>query len=102
VDGVIESGDYQRFYMHRTGHWLGRDVHDVGSYTVNGKSRTLQAGMVVTVEPGLYVAKGRGVPAHFANIGIRIEDDALVSAAGHEVITARVPSKIEEIEAWMA
>jgi Xaa-Pro aminopeptidase len=102
VDGVIESGDYQRFYMHRTGHWLGRDVHDVGSYTVNEKSRTLQPGMVVTVEPGLYVAKGRGVPAHFANIGIRIEDDALVSATGHEVITARVPSKMDEIEAWMA
>lgn len=101
LDGVIESGDYQRFYMHRTGHWLGRDVHDVGSYTVQGKSRPLKAGMVVTVEPGLYVGKGRGIPAHFANTGIRVEDDALVTATGCEVITDRVPSQIDQIEAWM-
>lgn len=101
VDGVIESGAYQRFYMHRTGHWLGRDVHDVGSYSLKGKSRPLQAGMVVTVEPGLYVGKGKGIPAHFANTGIRIEDDALVTSTGHQVLTAGVPNQIDQIEALM-
>jgi Xaa-Pro aminopeptidase len=101
VSGVIESGAYRQFYMHRTGHWLGRDVHDVGSYSQRGKSRLLEPGMVVTVEPGLYVGKGRGIPPHFANIGIRIEDDAVVTARGHEVLTSGVPSRAEEIEQWM-
>ncbi len=102
VAGVIESGDYRRFYMHRTGHWLGRDVHDVGEYTRDGRSRRLQAGMVLTVEPGLYVRPGTGVPKAFHHIGIRIEDDVVVTASGHAVLTAEAPKTIEAIEAWMS
>ena len=98
VDAVIESGAYRQFYMHGTGHWLGRDVHDVGEYASLGEapvdqldglggrvvkkpSRVLQAGMVVTLEPGLYVRPAVGVPERFWDIGIRIEDDAVVTAS---------------------
>ena len=79
VDSVIESGDYRRFYMHRTGHWLGLDVHDAGDYKRDGKWLKLKPGMVLTVEPGCYVRPGEGVPEKFWNIGVRIEDDALVT-----------------------
>jgi Xaa-Pro aminopeptidase len=98
-DGVIESGDYKKFYMHRTGHWLGMDVHDCGDYKRDGQWRELVPGMVLTVEPGCYVRPGDGVPERFWNIGVRIEDDAVVTAAGREIITAAAPKAIAEVEA---
>jgi Xaa-Pro aminopeptidase len=95
-----ESGDYRQYYMHRTGHWLGLDVHDVGLYEENGLSRRLEPGMVLTVEPGLYIAADAGAaPERFRGIGVRIEDDVLVTATGHEILTAAVPKTIAEIEA---
>ena len=101
VDGAIESGDYRRFFMHRTGHWLGLDVHDAGDYKRNGKWVELKPGMVLTIEPGCYVRPGEGVPERFWNIGVRIEDDALVTGSGCEIITAAAPKKIEDIESLM-
>lgn len=101
VDGLLESGDYKRFYMHKTGHWLGMDVHDVGDYKKNGEWRKLEAGMVLTVEPGCYIRPGEGVPEHLWNIGIRIEDDVLVTAQGCEVLTLAAPKTVTEIEAVM-
>ena len=102
VDGVLESGDYKRFYMHKTGHWLGMDVHDVGDYKRGGEWRKLEAGMVLTVEPGCYIRPGEGVPEHLWNIGIRIEDDALVTEQGCEVLTLAAPKTVAEVEAAMA
>ena len=101
VDKVIESGDYRQFYMHRTGHWLGLDVHDAGDYKRDGAWRKLEPGMALTVEPGCYIRPGAGVPAHFANIGIRIEDDVAVTAKGNEVLTLAAPKTVADIEAWM-
>ncbi len=101
VDSAIESGDYRRFFMHRAGHWLGLDVHDAGDYKRNGKWVELRPGMVLTVEPGCYVRPGEGVPEKFWNIGVRIEDDALVTGRGCEIITAAAPKKIEDIESLM-
>jgi len=101
VEGVIESGDYRRFYMHRTGHWLGMDVHDCGDYKRDGNWRSLEQGMVLTVEPGCYIRPGEGVPERFWNIGVRIEDDAVVTAQGCEIITADAPKSIADIEALM-
>ena len=101
VDKVIESGDYRQFYMHRTGHWLGLDVHDAGDYKRDGAWRKLEPGMVLTVEPGCYIRPGAGVPAHFANIGIRIEDDVAVTAKGNEVLTLAAPKTVADIEALM-
>jgi Xaa-Pro aminopeptidase len=118
LDTVIETLAYRQFYMHGTGHWLGRDVHDVGEYLALGEapspqvdgaghksvthpSRVLQPGMVVTLEPGLYVRPAAGVPEHFWNIGIRIEDDAVVTASGCELISRGVPVAADEIEALM-
>lgn len=101
VDGLIEQGAYKRFYMHRTGHWLGRDVHDAGEYKVQGEWRELLAGMVLTVEPGFYIRPADDVPAEFHNIGIRIEDDVAVTASGHEVLSS-APKTVTEIEACMA
>ncbi len=101
VDGIIESGDYRRFYMHRTGHWLGRDVHDVGEYIMNGQSRFLESGMVMTVEPGLYIRPDSSVPEHFHGIGIRIEDDILVTSNGCEVLTKEAYKTVADIESWM-
>ncbi|XZG70017.1 Xaa-Pro aminopeptidase [Chitinibacteraceae bacterium HSL-7] len=101
VDGALESGSYRQFYMHRTGHWLGLDVHDVGAYRLAGNSRPLEAGMVFTVEPGLYIRPADNVPEHFAHIGIRIEDDVLVTANGHEVLTEDCPRDADAIEALM-
>ena len=100
-DSVIESGDYQRFYMHRTGHWLGLDVHDAGEYKRDGKWRTLRPGMVLTVEPGCYIRPAKNVPKKFWNTGVRIEDDVLVTAQGREVLTHAAPKKIEDIEHLM-
>ncbi|MBL8383795.1 MAG: aminopeptidase P N-terminal domain-containing protein [Burkholderiales bacterium] len=106
LDGVIEQGNkreggYFRFYMHRTGHWLGLDVHDAGDYKRGADWLPLAAGNVVTVEPGIYVRPAQDVPAHFWNIGIRIEDDALVTPTGCELITADCPKTVADIEAWM-
>ena len=103
VDEAVEKETYKRFYMHRTSHWLGRDVHDVGQYRIGDTPRALEPGMVFTVEPGLYVpADADDVPAPFRGIGIRIEDDVLVTARGVEVLSATVPKQVEEIEALRA
>lgn len=101
-ESVLESGDYRRFYMHRTGHWLGLDVHDAGEYKREGEWRMLEPGMTLTVEPGCYVRPASSVPEHFWNIGIRIEDDALVTTKGCEIMTAAAPKTVAEIEAVMA
>ena len=101
LDAVIETGDYRRFYMHRTGHWLGLDVHDAGEYKQEGQWRELQPGMTLTVEPGCYVRPADDVPEAFWNIGIRIEDDVLVTVDGNEVLTIAVPNSVQEIEALM-
>jgi Xaa-Pro aminopeptidase len=99
LDQVLETGDYKRYYMHRTGHWLGLDVHDAGEYKLDGKWRPLVAGMTLTVEPGCYIRPAAGVPEAYWNIGVRIEDDVLVTASGCEVITAETPKSVAEIEA---
>ena len=101
VDAQLESGGYRRYYMHRTSHWLGLDVHDVGSYFTAGRqSRLLEAGMVLTVEPGLYVAADdERAPERFRGLGVRIEDDVLVTPQGREVLTAAIPKSIADVEA---
>jgi Xaa-Pro aminopeptidase len=99
----IREQSYKRFYMHKTGHWLGLDVHDVGDYRVDGEDRELEPGMVVTVEPGIYIAAdAKGVAAKWRGIGIRIEDDVVVTKGDPEVITTAVPNDPDEIEALMA
>jgi Xaa-Pro aminopeptidase len=98
---VLETETYKQFYMHRTGHWLGLDVHDAGDYKRDGEWRELVPGMVLTVEPGCYIRPAPEVPQHFAGIGIRIEDDALVTADGCEIISAAAPKSVSEIEALM-
>ena len=103
VPSLVKSLAYRRFYMHKTGHWLGMDVHDVGDYKIGDAWRQLEPGMVLTVEPGLYIPPGtRGIPPEFRNIGIRVEDDVLVTRDGHEVLTDGVPKDAAEIEALMA
>ncbi|MEP6512044.1 MAG: aminopeptidase P N-terminal domain-containing protein, partial [Dokdonella sp.] len=103
VDKNLRDHTYRKFYMHKTGHWLGLDVHDVGDYRVDGEFRVLEAGMVVTVEPGLYIAPdAKGVPAKYRGIGIRIEDDVVVTAGEPEVISAGAPKDADAIEALMA
>lgn len=103
VDELIKADKQKQFFMHGTGHWLGLDVHDVGRYKLKGEYRRFEAGMVMTVEPGIYVAPGTaGVPSEFWGIGIRIEDDVLVTLIGPEVLTSGVPKEIHEIEALMA
>lgn len=100
-DTVLESEDYKRFYMHRTGHWLGLDVHDAGEYKQKGDWRLLQPGMVLTVEPGCYIRPADNVPEHFWNIGVRIEDDVVVTPMGHELLTRAAPKTVAEIEELM-
>jgi Xaa-Pro aminopeptidase len=103
VEKNLREHAYRRFYMHKTGHWLGLDVHDAGDYRVDGEFRVLEPGMVVTVEPGLYIAPGeKGVPPKYRGIGIRVEDDVVVTAGEPEVISAGVPKHPDEIEALMA
>jgi Xaa-Pro aminopeptidase len=99
VEKVVETEDYRRFYMHRTGHWLGLDVHDAGEYKSAGEWRRLEPGMTLTVEPGCYVRPAEGVPEAFWNIGVRIEDDVVVTAAGCEVLTEGAPKSVRDIEA---
>jgi Xaa-Pro aminopeptidase len=99
----IADGQYKRFYRHKTGHWLGLDVHDVGDYRIDGDSRLLEPGMVFTIEPGLYVAPGdTTVAAKWRGIGIRTEDDVLVTKDGARMITAKLARSADEIEAFMA
>ena len=102
LDKVIEGGDYKRFYRHKTGHWLGLDVHDVGEYRVDGQSRLLEPGMVFTIEPGLYIPDEPDIPAKWRGIGIRIEDDVLITADGHRVMTDALERSADQIEALMA
>ncbi|WP_317616025.1 Xaa-Pro aminopeptidase [Hydrogenovibrio crunogenus] len=103
VDQLVEEEAYKRFFMHGTGHWLGMDVHDVGLYKHQGEWRTLQAGMVVTVEPGIYISSDCvDVDAQYRGIGIRIEDDVVVTETGHDVLTTGLPRTVAEIEQWMA
>jgi Xaa-Pro aminopeptidase len=103
VSDLIESEAYRAFYMHRAGHWLGMDVHDVGDYKVGGEWRVLEPGMVLTVEPGIYVSPdNEQVPKKWRGIGIRIEDDVVVTKDGCEVLTGGVPKRVDDIEALMA
>ncbi len=103
TDEIIEKGSYRRFYKHRTSHWLGMDVHDVGLYKIRGESRKLEPGMVLTVEPGLYIDEACDeAPARLRGVGIRIEDDVLITETGHEIITAATPKQIADVEALTA
>lgn len=116
VEGLIELGllsgdketliadeEYRRFYMHRIGHWLGMDVHDVGEHKIDGEWRNLESGMLLTVEPGIYIAPDdETVEERWRGIGVRIEDNVLITAQGHEVLTVKVPKTVAEIEALMA
>ncbi len=99
---LIKDEEYRQFYMHRTGHWLGLDVHDVGDYRFDEEWRLLEPGMTLTVEPGLYICKARGVPKRFWNTGIRIEDDVLVTKDGNKVLTEKLTRDPDEIEALMS
>ena len=99
---LIETRAYNRFYMHRTGHWLGMDVHDVGDYKIDDSWRLLEPGMVLTVEPGIYISAAEDVDEKWHNIGIRIEDDILVTRTGNENLTVKAPKSVDDIERLMA
>jgi Xaa-Pro aminopeptidase len=99
---ALSSESYKRFYMHKTGHWLGLDVHDVGDYRVAGAYRELEAGMVFTIEPGIYIAPGSKVAERWQGIGIRIEDNVAITAAGHDVLTSAIPSAPDDVEEALA
>jgi len=99
---LIKDEAYRPYYMHRTGHWLGMDVHDVGEYRINGEWRDLEPGMVLTIEPGLYLDNSRKIPKAFRNIGIRIEDDVVVTKNGCDILTDGVPKLADDIEAFMS
>ena len=98
VPALIEAGAFKQFYMHRTSHWLGMDVHDVGFYSEGGASRPLVPGMVLTIEPGLYVAADAHVPAEYRGLGVRIEDDILVTKDGYDNLTVTTPKSVADIE----
>lgn len=102
VHDLIKDQAYRKYYMHRTGHWLGMDVHDVGDYKVDEEWRLLEPGMVMTIEPGMYIAHGSRGAKRWWDIGVRIEDDVLVTKDGHEVLTDGVPKDVDGIEALMA
>jgi Xaa-Pro aminopeptidase len=102
TEKLIEEEKYKQFYMHRLGHFLGMDVHDVGRYQINGEARPLEPGIVITVEPGIYIAPDtKDIPERYSGIGVRIEDDVLVTAEGYRVLTSRAPKEVEEIEKLM-
>jgi Xaa-Pro aminopeptidase len=99
LEEIFEKEKHKRFCPHRTSHWIGMDVHDVGLYYVNDKPRTIEPGMVFTIEPGIYIASDNNdVPAEYRGIGVRIEDDILVTASGHENLTADIPKMPDDIE----
>jgi Xaa-Pro aminopeptidase len=102
LSALIKEHAYKKYFMHRTGHWLGMDVHDVGDYKLDGEWRKLEPGMVTTIEPGLYFQPHKGLSSKWWNIGVRIEDDVLVTRDGNEVMTRDVPKSVDEIEALMA
>ena len=95
---LVEAGAFKPYYMHRTSHWLGMDVHDVGFYSIEGAARPLEPGMVLTIEPGLYVAEDAAVPEEFRGIGVRIEDDIVVTQTGYDNLTAKTPKSVADIE----
>ncbi len=95
---LVEAGAFKPYYMHRTSHWLGMDVHDVGFYSIEGAARPLEPGMVLTIEPGLYVAEDAAVPEEFRGIGVRIEDDIVVTPTGYDNLTAKTPKSVADIE----
>ena len=102
LDTLIEEEAYKRFYMHRIGHWIGMDVHDPSEYKTNETWRILRPGMVMTVEPGLYIPAAEDIPEEWWNIGVRIEDDVLVTENGHDILTAGLPKTVWEIESFLA
>ncbi|MCK5666515.1 MAG: aminopeptidase P N-terminal domain-containing protein, partial [Thiotrichaceae bacterium] len=102
VDTLIADGKYKEFYMHRTGHWLGLDVHDVGDYKLGGEWREFEPGMILTVEPGIYIKRNKKLDKRWWNIGIRIEDDVCVTDTGYELLTKGLPRTTDEIETLMA
>jgi Xaa-Pro aminopeptidase len=103
LSSLIRDEAYREFFMHRTGHWLGVDVHDVGDYKVADQWRLLESGMAMTVEPGIYIAaNNRRVAKHWRGIGIRIEDDVVVTREGHRVLTSGIPTQAAEIERFMS
>jgi Xaa-Pro aminopeptidase len=103
VDSLVEEKKYESFYMHRTSHWLGMDVHDVGRYYVDGEHRPLEPGFVLTIEPGVYIAaNAEDVDERWRGIGVRIEDDVVVTKAGRDVLTDGIPKEIDEVEAACA
>jgi Xaa-Pro aminopeptidase len=103
VDSAIEQESYRAYYMHRTSHWLGLDVHDVGAYSRDGAARKLEPGMALTIEPGIYVAAGAeaSAVADFRGIGVRIEDDIVITADGHENLNTNIPKDPADVEAWV-
>lgn len=102
TDELVAREAYRPYYMHRTSHWLGLDVHDVGAYSSDGAPRSLEPGMVFTVEPGLYVSPSdESAPERFRGIGVRIEDDVAITASGHENLTEAIPKRPDELEAWI-
>jgi Xaa-Pro aminopeptidase len=104
VDELIESGAHRPFCPHNTSHWLGSDVHDVGDYRIGGAPRELEPGMVLTVEPGIYLPRGEStaaLPARWRGLGVRIEDDVLITAGGAEVLTADAPKTVADIHRVM-
>ncbi len=102
LEAALKAETYKPYYMHRTSHWLGMDVHDVGDYHVNKEPRPLEPGFVLTIEPGLYVAPGSKCAPEWHGIGIRIEDDVLVTASGHRVLTDGIPKSVAEVEQILA
>jgi Xaa-Pro aminopeptidase len=103
VSTLINKEAYKEFYIHRTGHWLGMDVHDVGDYKVDGQPRLLEPGMTLTIEPGIYIPAGsKGVAKKWWDMGIRIEDDVVVTKDGCDVLSKDAPKTVDEIEALMA
>ncbi len=102
LDSAIRKRSYERFFMHKTGHWLGMDVHDVGDYEIHGQPRELEAGMAFTVEPAIYIDGKRDIPKGFRHIGIRVEDSLVLRKKGPQVLSADAPKTVDEIEAVMA